>query len=262
MNEKKMTEHKVVDTHFGELSFIPQHDTLMKTIADEYFGRSVEINVFSVSCLDNNFECKGFIHIDELRIPFRYIQDSKTSKGYSMDISLYYTVVYSRDEKFNDDDYHHINSPVKNVLRTQVDDYTQKLIATLPTQHSIDLSGVLKSLYFYPYIDSKNGKSLKIVIDLTRNNMCYFINHYQSTSTIFHANMSFYYDGDSFSFNCPNFTMINVNNLDFQDYWKYLISSHFLKPSLTDFINNTYQSINEILLDLNKALLVLEMDQI
>lgn len=216
----------------------------MKTIADEYFGRSVEINVFSITCLDNNFECKGFIHIDELRIPFRYIQDSKTSKGYSMDISLYYTVVYSRDEKFNDDDY------------------TKKLIATLPTQHSIDLSGVLKSLYFYPHIDSKNGKSLKIVIDLTRNNMCYFINHYQSTSTIFHANMSFYYDGDSFSFNCPNFTMINVNNLDFQDYWKYLFSSHFLIPSLTDFINNTYQSINDILLDLNKALLVLEMDQI
>lgn len=264
MNQNTANSNEVLDDYFGSLSFIKHNDNLIKKLATDFFGRSVEIDFFSVSPIKEHVEKKGFIRIDGFRIPFRYIQakKSKFSKVIAMEIALYYSVVYSRDQHFKNDDYHHINTLVKNVLKEKADDYTKKLLTFLPSHYAVELAGVLESIYFYPHIDNKNGKSMKMSIDLARNNTSYFISHYQSTSKLFNSNMSFFYDGEILSLTSQQFSTINTKNLDFQDYWKNLLASYFSKPCLQDLISHRYATMNELLFDLAKGLEVIEMNEI
>lgn len=254
--------YQVIDDYFGSLSLIKANNTLINKLAADFFGRPVEIDLFSVSAIKEHFEYKGFIRIDDFRIPFRYIQENKPSKVRSMEIALYYSVVYSRDSDFKNDDYHHINTSIKNVLREKVDEYTQKLLTVLPHNHSLGLAGVLENLYFYPQIDNKNGKSMKLTIDLTRNSSFYFISHHQNTSKLFSSNISFFYDGEILSLTSQQFSTINTKELEFQDYWKNLMASYFSKPCLQDLISHRYNTMNELLFDLERALKVIEMNEI
>lgn len=262
MNQNTVNSNEVIDDYFGSLSFIKHHDILIKKLATDFFGRSVEIDLFSVSAIDEHIEQKGFIRIDDFRVPFRYSQEKKSSKGCSMEIALYYSVVYSRDSDFKDDNYHHINTSIKNVLREKVDEYTQKLLTILPSHYAMELAGVLETLYFYPYIDNKNGKSMKMTIDLTRNSFFYFISHYQSMSKSFNSNISFFYDGEIFSLTSQQFSTINTKELDFRDYWKTLLASYFSTPCLQDLISHRYSTMNELLFDLDKGLQVIDMNEI
>ena len=254
--------YQVIDDYFGSLSLIKDNNTLIKKLATDFFERSVQIEMLSDSSSVERIEKKGFILIDDFRIPFRCIQEGKPSRLSSMDITLYHSVVYSRDKHFNHDDYHHINTAIKNVSREKVDDYIQKLITVLPEKYSIELTGVLKSLYFYPHIDNKNGKSMKMLFDVVRNTASYFINHNQSTSTIFNSNMSFFYDGEMLSLNSQHFTMIKTKTLDFEDYWKCFLSKHFSQSSIQDLMNHQYSNMNDVLFDLERALKVIEMNEI
>lgn len=254
--------YQVIDDYFGSLSLIKDNNSLIEKLAADFFERSVEIEMLSDSSSVDNIEQKGFICIDDFRIPFRYVQEDKPSRLSSMEIALYHSVVYSRDKHFNNDDYHHINTAIKNVLREKVDDYIQKLISILPEKHSLELTGVLKSLYFYPHIDNKNGKSMKMLFDVVRNTSSYFINHHQSTSTVFHSNMSFFYDGEMLSLSSQHFTMIKTKKLDFEDYWKSFFSTHFSQSSIQDLMNHQYSTMNDVLFDLERALKVIEMNEI
>jgi hypothetical protein len=263
MNNILLKNDVVVDQHFGELVFIEYENKVISSLVFDYFGEGVSIDYFSQSILEHNIlDVKGFIRCSDIRIPFKFCGNMTSNKGCSMDISLYYDVVYSRDKNFKDDNYYNINTPIKNVLREQVDDYTQKLIACLPEKHSKDLADVLSILYFYPHIDTKNGKNLKVFIDITRSHVVYFINHYQSTSSRFNSNLSFFYDGDTFSLNSASFTSVDVQYVDIEDCWKHLISNHFRFPYLYNFINSRYGSLNELMEHLEEAFLVFEMDQI
>lgn len=262
MNQNTVNINEVLDDYFGSLSFIKNNDIFIKKLATDFFQRPVEIDVFSISAINEHIEQKGFIRIDGFRIPFRYIQKDKRSKGCSMEISLYYSVVYSRDLDFKYDDYHHINTSIKNVLREKVDEYTQKLLTVLPRNYAVELAGVLETLYFYPEIDNKNGKSMKMTIDLTRNSAFYFISHYQSTSKLFNSNISFFYDGEILSLTSQQFSTINTKDLDFQDYWKNLLASYFSNPCIQDLISHRYATMNDLLYDLDRALKVIEMNDI
>ena len=263
MNNVMLKKSAIVDKHFGELIFIDYKNDTISDLLVDYFGHSVSIDYSSYSLVGHNIlDVKGFIRIDDIRIPFSFSGDMNSKKGHSLDVSLYYDVVYSRNQDFKEDNYYNINSPIKNVLREQVEDYTQQLIACLPGIHSKELSDVLSLLYFYPHIDTKNGKTLKVFIDLTRKSAIYFINHYQSTSTRFNSNLSFFYDGETFSLNSSNFTSVDVSDVTIEDCWKHLISRHFRYSNLSGFINSRYTSLNELMGHIDEAFLVFEMDNI
>lgn len=263
MNDVILKKDEIIDRHFGELIFIDYENKLINQLANEYFERTVAIDYFSAHALEDTVsEVKGFIRLDEIRIPFRFFIDKNSNKGYSMDIALYYSVVYSRDEKFNDEHYHHINTSIKNVLREEVDDYTQKLIEALPKNHAYELSGVLNLLYFYPHIDLKNSKTMKITIDVLRDYVIYFIGHYQSVSSRFRSNMMFYYDSQTFSLTSQEFSSITTSGVDFADFWKFLFANYFKQPCMNELINSQYTSMNELLGHLNEAFKVIEMNEI
>jgi hypothetical protein len=263
MNDVILKKDVIIDQHFGELIFIEYENKIINSLVFDYFGESVSIDYFSQSILEHNIlDVKGFIRCDNIRIPFKFCGDMTSNKGHSMDISLYYDVVYSRDKDFKDDNYYNINTPIKNVLREQVEDYTQKLIACLPSKHSKDFTDVLSFLYFYPHIDKKNGKTLKVFIDMNRKSIIYFINHYQSTSTRFNSNLSFFYDGETFSLNSSNFTSVDVSDVTIEDCWKHLITRHFRYSNIYSFINSSYTSLNELMAHIDEAFLVFEMDNI
>lgn len=263
MNDVILKKSAIMDKHFGELIFIDYQNDIISDLLVDYFGHSVSIDYSSHSLLGHNIlDVKGFIRFDDIRIPFSFSGDMNSKKGHSLDVSLYYDVIYSRNKDFKEDNYYNINSPIKNVLREQVEDYTQQLIACLPEIHSKELSDVLSLLYFYPHIDTKNGKTLKVFLDLTRKSILYFINHYQSASTRFNSNLSFFYDGESFALNSSNFTSVDIKYVSIEDCWKHLISSHFRETKLHNFINSRYTSLNELMGHIDEAFLVFEMDNI
>jgi hypothetical protein len=253
--------HIVVDNYFGEISVISQPSDAIKKIATEYFGRDVDIDMYSFKTDRLQDIYTGFVSIDEFRIPFEYVYE-KTRKQTIMDISLYYSVVYSRDAQFNDDNYHHINTTIKNVLRDKVDDYTVDLLAVLPGEDSIRLNEVLKDLYFYPHIDHKNSKHFRVTIDLIRKNMTFDMTHYQRHSALFNAVMTFYYDGEIFSLHSANFSSLPVKNIKIDDCWKYFMAEYFRQPDLIELLDGKYTSMNDLLTSLEKAILVLNMKNI
>ena len=264
MNGNTLKKDPIIDRHFGELVFIEYQNKIINDFMNDYFGFDVSIDYFSKSMLDDNIlNVKGFIRFNDVRVPFKFCGDMQKNKGFSMDISLYYDVVYSRIKDFKDDNYYNIKSDIKNVIREQVADYTQRLIACLPSAHSKELAGVLSFLYFYPHIDKKNGKTLKIFINLTKKNIVYFINHYQSKSSRFKSNLIFFFDGETFSLNSSSFTSIDVKNIAVEDYWKHLITDHFgYSRPIYNFINSHYTSINDLMGHIDEAFLVLEMENI
>lgn len=264
MNDVTLKKDTIIDCHFGELVFIEYENETISGILADYFGHVVAIDYFSHSILEANISyVKGFVRFDDVRIPFNFSGDMQTNKGVSMDISLYYDVVYSRNKDFKDDNYYNINTSIKNVLREQVADYTDKVISCLPVEHSKDLANVLSILYFYPHIDTRNGKTLKIFINLTKKDIMYFINHYQSTSSRFNSNLMFFYDGETFSLNSSAFTSVDVKSIPVEDYWKHLMTNHFgYYRAIYNFINSHYTSLNELMGHIDEALLVFEMDNI
>jgi hypothetical protein len=263
MNDVTLKKSAIIDKHFGELVFIEYENEIISDLVIDYFGHPISIDYYSHSQLEHNIlDVKGFIRFDEIRIPFSFSGDMHSKKGHSIDIYLYYDVVYSRSKEFKEDNYYNIKSSIKNVLREQVEDYTQKLIACLPSKHSKDLTDVLSFLYFYPHIDTKNGKTLKVFIDMNRKSIIYFINHYQSTSTRFNSNLSFFYDGETFSLNSSNFTSVDVSDVTIEDCWKHLMARHFRYSNIYSFINSSYTSLNELMAHIDEAFLVFEMDNI
>lgn len=251
----------VVDHYFGEISFISETNETIKNIAIEYFGREVDIDMYSFTSDHHQDVYTGFVRIDEFRIPFKYVHE-KNRKQNIMEISLYYSVVYSRDEQFNDDNYHHINTTIKNVLRDKVDDYTVQLLAVLPGEDSSRFNDVLKNLYFYPHIDHKNSKHFRVAIDLIRKNMTFDMTHYQRQSALFNAVMTFYYDGEIFSLHSANFSSIPVKNIKIDTCWKYFMAEYFRQPDLIELLDGKHTSMNDLLTSLEKAILVLKMKNI
>lgn len=253
----------ITDPYFGELVFVQYENPAVIKLAKDYFGQNVTVDYLSLDIVASSLlDVKGFVNVDGLRIPFKYCQIIEGQIDYSFSISLYYDVVYTRDEQLNPIAYHIINSDVNNVLKQQVEEYTEKLIERLPNQHSIGFSGVMDSLYFYPYIDKKNGKSLSIKFDIMRNQVAYFINHYQSVSKSFYGSMKFYYDGDSFSITSQDFTIINTRNIEFKDFWKHLMAKQFKQNSFVDLMNIEQKTLNQVLEEVDRALEVVEMIKI
>lgn len=253
---------EIIDTHFGKFSAICCDTTLMKATASDFFGFVVDIDVVEQTDFDDKIRCNGFIKLANQRIPFEFVQNKKSIKNFSMNITLYYTVVYSRKSQTEYDDFHLINTPVKNVERDHVGAYTDLFLQNLPEVHSKQLSGVLHSLYFYPHIDGKNGKSLKIIIDLVKNKGSYFINHYQQVSDKFFRNMKFYCDEDAFSLTTQDYTYISIKDVYFKDYWGALMSAHFRNNVIGELLKNDYKTMDEVLFSVNQALKVIEMNEI
>lgn len=251
----------VVDDHFGDMSFISKDSEIIKNIAIDYFGREVDIDMYSFKSDSLQDVYTGFVRIDGFRIPFEYIHEKMRKKNI-MEVSFYYSIVYSRDEQFNYDDYHHINTTVKNVLRDKVDDYNIKLLGVLPGEDSSRLNDVLKNLYFYPHIDHKNSKHFRVTIDLIRKNMTFDITHYQNQSALFNSSMTFYYDGEIFSLYSANFTTISSKNIKIDDLWKYFMADHFKQPDFIELLDGEHMSMSELLSALEKSILVLKMQHI
>jgi len=262
MTIEPLQSAECIDNHFGKFSAIRFDTTLMNETACNFFGCAVDIDVVEHTDFDNKIRCNGFIKLLNQRIPFEFVQDKNSIKNFSMHIILYYTVVYSRNSQFEYDDYHLINTPVKNVEREHVETYTDLLLTNLPEVHKKQLSGVLDSLYFYPYIDGKNGKSLKVIIDMCKNKGSYFINHYQQTSDKFFNNMKFYCDDDAFSLTTQDYTYISIKDLEFKDYWGALMSAHFRNKVISELLVNDYKTMDEVLFSVSQALKVVEMNEI
>lgn len=253
---------EIIDNHFGKFSTIYFDTTLMKSTACDFFGHVVDIDVVEHKDFNDKILCNGFIKLDNQRIPFEFVQNKNSVKNFSMNIIFYYTVVYSRKNQSEYDDFHLINTPVKNVEREYVESYTDLCLQNLPEAHSKQVSGVLHSLYFYPHIDGKNGKSLKIIIDMVKNKGSYFINHYQQVSDKFFANMKFYCDEDAFSLTTQDYTYISIKDIDFKDYWGALMSAHFRNKVVGDLLRNDYKTMDDVLFSVNEALKVVEMNEI
>jgi hypothetical protein len=74
--------------------------------------------------------------------------------------------------------------------------------------------------------------------------------------------MSFFYDGEMLSLSSQHFTMIKTKTLNFEDYWKRFFSTHFSQSSIQDLMNHQYSTMNDVLFDLERALKVIEMNEI
>jgi hypothetical protein len=253
----------IKDCYFGDITLIDYENTDLGAYAKEFFFKRPLMEY--TSFIEENgdiYSVEGFFNFDNFRIPFRY-EKTKSGSGanqYSFNVDFYVSTIYTRDKDFNDVMYHMLQVKNKNVYHKEVDNYYQKLLELLPIQVSGKLKYAFETLYMYPFIDPKNGKTMRCSVSIINNHFDAYIAHHHSCDnpivSFGRRRDVFHFDGTNIY---PDGGISTVSTLSESSIWPLIASSTFREKELLDIMSGDYKSYNEYMLDLEKSLEVIAM---
>lgn len=257
------------DKYFGTINTIDYHNDDIQSYADCFFEKSV--NIEYIKYVEENgdiFIVNGLINLDGLRIPFTYEKSHKSfskSSVYSMRFSFFSSVVYTKNKDFSDNFYYAIDISGSYghqyfLKESNAFDYINELIIKLPIKYSENLKFGLEKIFFYPTIDSKNGKNFKFTLDMIKCNFDIFVTHYQNVSEKRSGRNIYHYDGTTIYSEGKSFSSISVNNTD--NIWKNIAIGETNYKEISDIMTGDYFTYNEYISDLENSLEVVKMIKI
>jgi len=255
----------IEDPYFGVIQPIKYENSLITQRASHFFECPVDIIYTNhiayegddVALKKTALLDEGFFNINGLLVPFVFESLVHAQKPIvKLDINLYLTVIYGHDQN-----KYQINNNIKTVFLEKTDEYLNKILGALPLYLSNELKNVLEYLYFYPYVDSINGKSLNIGYDIITKSSYFFITHYQKESTCYNNRMPFSYDGRNFSMLMNGYKNIIVNSENLDKAWGLLFSSILNHKLYEESLIGPFTDMTTVLQHVEKISSIVEMVQ-
>lgn len=251
----------IKDCYFGDITLINYENSDLMAYATEFFFKSPIMEYTSVIEEHNDiYSVEGFFNFDNFRIPFRYEKTQSRLNHYSFNIGFYVSTIYTKDKDFNDIMYHMLQVRNKNVISKEVDSYYHHLVNLLPIQIAGRLKYAFEKLYMYPFIDDKNGKTMRCNVNIINNHFeAYIAHHHSCTNKAISLGRSrdvYHFDGTNIY---PDGGIGSVSTLNETPIWALIAALTFSESSLKEIMTGDYKNYNEYMNDVEKSLEVVAM---